>query len=117
MQVTNESEKVTDPRQLHAAITDIDCLSQGGFSEISAIAKLTLAALETPDGYHFSENVALALRAIWGKADDIENCINCRAEEVGCNYQDPARERRFAAHREASEERAEMLAKSKATAP
>lgn len=100
----HEAEKVADPCQLQAAITDIDSMSQCGFSEISAIAKLALATLETPDGYRFHENIALALRAIWGKADDIENCINYRAEQVGCNYSDPARERRYAAAREAHKE-------------
>lgn len=107
MQTTStpqESGKTTDPRLLQAAITDMDSFSQSGFSEISAIAKLALAALETPDGYRFHENIALALRAIWGKADDIENCINCRAEEAGCNYSDPGRERRYAAEREAINE-------------
>ena len=34
--------------QLRSAISDMDCLSQGGFSSIAAIAKLALAALENP---------------------------------------------------------------------
>jgi len=39
----------------------------------------------------------LALRAIFSKADDIENLIGAEAEEVGCNYEDEAAERRHAA--------------------
>lgn len=94
----------TDIRRLQAAVYDMDCLAQGGFSEISAIAKLALAAMETPDGYRHPETIAQALRAIWGKADDIENCINCEAEEVGCNYRDPNTQRRYAAARAVREE-------------
>jgi hypothetical protein len=122
MQTTNtlnESELVTDPGQLQAAITDMDNLAQCGFSEISAIAKLALAALETPDGHKFHENIALALQAIWGRANDAENCINYRAEQVGCNWRDPASERRYAAAREAHKElyRTRRMAEAKGYAP
>lgn len=82
----------------------MDCLSQDGFSEISSIAKLALSRLETPDGYNRIDDIANALDAIWKKADDIENCINSEAEEVGCNYTDEAQRRRWEAiraHREA----------------
>lgn len=92
-----------DIRRLQAAIFDMDCIAQGAFSEISAIAKLALAALETPDGYHHPETIAHALLAIRGKADDTKNCIGCQAEEVGCNYQDPRAGRRMAARRMAME--------------
>lgn len=88
-----------DITRLKAAITDMDCLAQSGFSEISAIAKLALAALETPDGYTNLEIIAQALRAIWVKADDIENCVNFAAGQVGCNYKDQATERRRDAQR------------------
>lgn len=81
--------KSNDIKRLHAAVYDMDCLAQGGFSEIAAIAKLAMVALETQDGYLHPENIANALRTIWGKAYDIENCINDTAEEVGCNYVDP----------------------------
>ncbi|MEF8755080.1 MAG: hypothetical protein V5B60_14320 [Accumulibacter sp.] len=88
--------------RLQAAVLDMDSLSQEGFSAISAIAKLALAAMEGPSASRDHEAIAGALRAIWGKADDIENCINSRAEEVGCNYRDPNTERRYAVHRAAS---------------
>ncbi|ATE59099.1 hypothetical protein [Thauera sinica] len=91
-------------RRLQAAITDMDGFAQGGLSEISAIAKLALAAMETPDGYRHPEMIAQALSAIWGKAESIENCINTTAEKVGCNYRDPDAERRYAAYRTAFEE-------------
>lgn len=96
------AQTLLDP--LQSAIYDMDSLSQNGFSEISSIAKHALAMLETPDGYRHPETIANALRAIWGKADDIESCIRCRAEEVGCCYQDPKAERRYAAHRAALKE-------------
>ena len=74
--------------KLRAAIIDMDALSQSGFSEISAVARLALLSFENPESYQHPELVIQALRSIWGKADDIENCINGRAEEVGCNYID-----------------------------
>lgn len=93
-----------DLRRLQAAVTDMDCLAHGGFSEISAIATLALAALETPAGYRHPETIAQALIAIRGKADDIDNCIGHQAEEVGCNYHDPNTARRRDAARAASKE-------------
>lgn len=92
-----------DLRRLQAAVYDMDCLANGGFSEITAIARLALLALETPDGYRHPEIIAQALNAILGKAENIESCINYEAEEVGCNYQDPNTERRYAAERAARE--------------
>lgn len=107
MAETNSTpSKSNDIKRLHAAVYDMDCLAQGGFSEIAAIAKLAMSALETPDGYLQPENIANALRTIWGKAYDIENCINCAAEEVGCNYIDPSIKLRYAASRAAREQSA-----------
>lgn len=85
--------------KLRTVITEMDALSQEGFSEISAIAELALAALETPDGYSKIENIVQALQVIRKRAMDIENCVNATAEAVGCNYEDEALKRRYAAHR------------------
>jgi len=102
MAETNSTpSKSNDIKRLHAAVYDMDCLAQGGFSEIAAIAKLAMVALETQDGYLHPENIANALRTIWGKAYDIENCVNYAAEEVGCNYVDPHTKRRYEAQRAA----------------
>lgn len=79
-----------------SAIIDMDALSQGGFSKISSIAKLTLAAMEVP-GHHHQENIENSLAAIWSIANDIENCINARAEDVGANFIDDGLRRRRAA--------------------
>jgi len=91
------------PDQLRNAVEFMDSLSQNGFSEISAIAKLALAWLETPDGHRHLDVIAHALSTIWGKADDIQNCINSQAEEVGCHYVDDAERRRWDAQRAARE--------------
>jgi hypothetical protein len=98
-QGTSAPTPSNDLHRLQAAVTDMDALAQQGFSEILAIAKLALAAMETPDGYRQPETIAQALRAICGKAAAIENDINCQAEEVGCNYRNPNTSRRYAAHR------------------
>jgi hypothetical protein len=87
-----------DPETLQSAISDIDCLAQTGFSEISAIAKLALASMEVPDSYRNPETIAQALRIIVGKAGDSEASISREAEDVGCNYQNHSAFLRSAAH-------------------
>lgn len=81
--------------QLRNAIHDMDCLSQGGFSSIAAIAKLALAALENPRTCNDLESIADALESILGTARDTENCINACAEGMGCHYVDEAQRRRW----------------------
>lgn len=81
--------------QLRDAIELMDSLSESGFSEIASIAKMALAYLETPNVALHVEDIANALSAIQGKAEDIKNCINYQAEEVGCNYVDEAKIRRL----------------------
>lgn len=88
-----------DVKRLQGVIGDMDSLSQAGFSEISAIARLALVALETPEGRSDMEIIAQALISIHSKACDIENVINYQAEEVGCNYRNPNTARRYAAAR------------------
>lgn len=86
-------------QKLRNVVEFIDSLSQGGFSEISSIARLALSRLEAPDGYRHLDDIANALSAIMDKADDIQNCINSEAERVGCNYVDDAKRRRWDAQR------------------
>lgn len=81
--------------QLRDAIESMDSLSEIGFSEIASIAKMALAYLETPNVALHVEDIANALSAIQGKAEDIKSCINYQAEEVGCNYVDKAKIRRL----------------------
>ncbi len=87
----------SDLHKLRDTVLSIDSLSQNGFSEIATIAKLALARLETPDGYRHLEDPAYALRAIWGNAENTENCINSAAVDIGCNYVDDAQRRRYEA--------------------
>ena len=84
-------------KELEEAIQAMDRLSQGGFSEISAIAKLCLMSLESPRGYLHMEILATAFQAISDKAYEAQAMINCEAERTGCNYTDPAYMRRFRA--------------------
>ena len=90
----------TESAKLREAVNLMDCLSQDGFSEIASIAKMALAWLERPDSYGHMDNIADALKTIWGKADDVQNCINCQAEDVGANYIDENQRRRRAAQRQ-----------------
>ena len=85
--------------KLRDTVNVMDCLSQGGFSEIAAIASLALRSLENSEGYRNRDDIAAAFAAIRGKAQDIGNCINSEAESVGCNYTNDAERRRWAAER------------------
>ena len=98
-QIAVRQHSTPEVQTLRDTVELMDCLSQSGFSEISSVAKLALSRLETPDGCRHLDDIANALAAIWGKADDIQNCINSQAEEVGCNYVDDAKRRRWDALR------------------
>lgn len=97
MPATSAPATAADIQTFKSVILDMDSMSQGGFSKISSIARLALAALETPGPARRDEDIANALTAIWHIADDVENCINCRAEDVGSNYIDNKLSRRRAA--------------------
>ena len=73
-------------------------MSEEGFSEIAAIAKLALLSLETPDGHVGTENIARALSAIAGKADMILELISNSAESAGYPLFDRRMKNRLAAH-------------------
>lgn len=88
-------------QQLCNAVTEIDTMAQGAFSEIATIAKLALASLETPAAYIDPESMATILKAIWGKAMDAADHINAEAEGVGCK--DPVERRRSDARHKARE--------------
>lgn len=81
-------------------------LSPGRVCQIAAIASLALLSMEVPDDFHLRSELAYALSAIRGKAQEIENCINSEAERVGCNYVDERRNRRIKAQIEGSRGRA-----------
>ena len=95
--ITHAAQAAPTEEKLRATIQNLDCLSQEGFTEISAIAKLILTGMEAGASGNDMETIAYAIRVIWSKADDTQNAINCDAEAVGCNYVDDAASRRYAA--------------------
>ena len=88
----------TQTRNLRNAINTMDCLSQEGFSSITAIAKLIITSLET-SAVIDRDTIAHAVQTILGKAEDIENCINYEAEKMECNYCSESDARLRDAHR------------------
>lgn len=74
---------------LRAAIRDVDELSQLSCERIAALATVAKAALKTLDR---KGNGALidalggTLAEIVDVAADLENSVNVRAEDVGCNF-------------------------------
>jgi len=87
-------------KTLRNTINLIDCLSQEGFSSITAIAELIITSLET-SAVIDRITIAHAVHAILGKARDIENCINSEAEQVDCNYHSESNKRLYDAGRKA----------------
>ena len=104
MCMTNPQQVEVSVKQYRDTIQFMDGLSQDGFSQIAAIAKLALMSLETPDGHRSVDDIAHALNAIWAKAAEIQNHINAEAENVGCNHVEAPERRRWAALRTAREQ-------------
>lgn len=80
---------------LTSTIEYMDCLAEDSLEEISSIAQLALASLETPDGYRQLANISNALKSIWVRADLALAHIKCEAEAVGCANTDDAKHRRM----------------------
>ncbi|MDM1697131.1 hypothetical protein HX099_10750 [Thiopseudomonas alkaliphila] len=85
------SSRISD---LEFAVTDIHGLAMEGLSQIEAIARVSLLAMQTPDAYRFPENIAMTLEVIWSIAQNIQGCISSEAENVGCAQPCTAPERR-----------------------
>lgn len=100
-------------KELRTALINVDAFSQSAFSEIASIANLALLCLETPEGYRRMDDIANALVTIRNKANETENCINSQAEQVGCNYVDEVRQRRWDAERMAQAIQAGLAVKTK----
>lgn len=96
---TTTEKKISSIDKLKSAVYEMDCLSQCGFDEISAVARLALIALESPRAYQNLEHIAQAFVVILNRADDFMNSINCEAEKVGKNYKDEQGRARSAAYR------------------
>src|SRR5690606_7318199 len=95
---TPEIPPCNDPEALRMAIANIDGLVGDGFSQIIAISKLTILAMETPDGYSDPENIAKALENIWHTAEFVRGYIYNETAEVGCESDTGAEIRRYEAH-------------------
>ena len=97
-------------RQLSNALILVDHLVQQGCAEISAIAQLALAWLETPKGHRHMDVVARALQSIRDGAETLADYAGTEAQAMGCGFEDPAEMRRA----EAAEAAAETAAKAMA---
>ena len=73
-------------RQLSNALTQVDHLVQQGCAEISAIAQLALAWLETPKGHRHMDVVARALQCIRDSAETLADYAGTEAQAMGCGY-------------------------------
>jgi len=70
-------------KSLQLAVQNMDGLAYEGLTEIAAIARLARHRLRHDKRPCALSDIAAALEAISGKADDVQNCIGCEAEEVG----------------------------------
>lgn len=84
-----------DTDRLRRALTDAGSIAESALAEISGVAALALAYMETPDAYRNTENIAQALLAIKSAADDAHNCVGVELEEVGIRTADEAWRRRL----------------------
>ena len=86
--------KPTDLRDLYGTIHDMDALAQEGLAEIIAIAKLALAAMESPTNHPDMSTIARIFSGIWMKSEHLAGCIASEAHGVGCKSEDEAALRR-----------------------
>lgn len=97
------------PQKLATTLTEVDRFVQQGCAEVSALAQLVLAWLESPEGCRQLEVVARALEAIRNSADSLAEYAGSEARAVNCDYEDPAELRRSDAARVAASEAAQGL--------
>src|SRR5690349_422366 len=98
--MNDKSTTIKEIEKLRDVIQLMDNFSQHGFSQIAAIARLTLTSMQIPESPRTLDDIAYALEAICQKAEYVEDCINGEAENVGCNYIDSDERSRWAARRE-----------------
>lgn len=92
------SAKSPDFRSLQNTVRAMDCLASNALSEIAAIARLALSAMESPTSHPAPETFAKVFTTILKTADDIKDCIGRYAEDAGCEYSDDASMRRLDAY-------------------
>ena len=93
-------------RHLSNALTQVDHLVQQGCAEISSIAQLALAWLETPKGHRHMDVVARALQSIRDSAETLADYAGTESQAMGCGFEDAAEMRRA----EAAEAAAKAMA-------
>ena len=85
--------------RLRMVITDLQSIALVSLSQIEAIGKLVLTALETPLAAPADrEMLAQVIQAIVEKAKMTYDSVSYEAENIGIVHRDEAKERRAAAH-------------------
>lgn len=84
----------TSTQQLRLTIEEITDYANQVLAEIASVARLALLAMETPACQRNTEPLAHAFSVVAGLAADMQNTINCTAEEIGCGVTDEAMLRR-----------------------
>ncbi len=72
-------------QNLRNTIIDMEAMATSALDEIAALANMMLDRLETPAGYRHPEVIALALEAIWSRAQMASSAVNYEAEQAGAN--------------------------------
>lgn len=88
------------PGNLRGALTDVDAMVGNYCDQIASIASLTLARLETPEGYKHLTDLANILTSVRHLAYVTQEYAHNEADSFGCGYVDEAAERRDAAQME-----------------
>lgn len=84
-------------KMLQHAVQEMDCLAYDGLSQISAVARLALAFMESPAAYSSPETIWYALENILAIASQARDSIGSDAHSVGFGYSDDGYERRMKA--------------------
>lgn len=81
-------------RELRWEFSLVDAMSQEVLSGISATARLSLLALETPEGWKNADQLVAVLQLVAERADTLQDQISATAERLGCSWIDEAQRRR-----------------------
>ena len=73
-------------KRLRDTVEWMDGLAQEGFGQIITIARMAQSCFTSEGGRPYRLDALHAFQIIEKLAGDHENCVNCAAEEVGCNH-------------------------------
>ncbi|MBU2755307.1 hypothetical protein HFU84_12150 [Acidithiobacillus sp. CV18-2] len=97
IETPSAEHRPSTPAYLRGALTDIDAMVGSYGDQIASIVSITLARLETPEGYKHLADLANVLISVRHLAYAMQEYTHKEADSFGCGAIDEAAARRDAA--------------------